>query len=638
MNQADFIIEKPQNNPPMDEDIRDAYRIVVAPDIVDWINNSVIIPEGSGYSRTGKVSLDPWQLFPLRKGVSRETHEIAIECATQLGKSFVAEMILLFKTKFKGVKALVVYENEKKIPDIVTDRLQPIIEENCKEHLTGVADDLKSEKITLKNSIIRTGSANIKGDMSTHAYQLVYGSEVSKWQKKNFDQMKLCKGRFTSVMRTGDYLFILESSPFEEGDLFDVEIKRIKTRLLPFVKCPHCRKRFFLEDKIIKEVPNQINLICDHNPDRILAEKAAYCECPNCKGVIGHNHHYRLLNDIIWSTEEEIKADPFKNIQNDYGKIPEVVFHVNKLYTIDYTFSQCLHNYFSALYSPDHLALDEYNREDMARPKPRGSGFSRMSETFLVSKVRPYFQYGESYPDAIQFAIPGIDVMDSFMSFVLRGFCPETSESWMMRADRIEYDPLKINAEVMKTLLNERIFNMQWRRDDETLIPIIWGFIDIGHRQDIVLKAAAKIPVLHGYKGDSRVNCLIKKSEKEEFYLGNSEQLSKLVEKLSHADTWYLPDDWDQTYVDEFLGEFWQPVMKRNGTTITEFVKTEKNHYRSCENYIQAAVQLLNIQTNPDRAIRMARRINAPKKEEQKPAPVPVKSNWINSRQSWLNR
>lgn len=636
-----FVITPPVHEYPLSQGEIENARPVSYPEPAQWVNEKLKIPSGTGYTREGKVTLDPVQSWVVNKMCHHRTHEFVLSACTQWGKSFQAEVGVLYKIKHGGARVLIVYDTKEKIPDIIGDRFQPMIKENLPELMTGNPDDFKVEKIKMKTSIVRTQSANQK--VATHAYDIVYCSETGKWPRKNYDQLKQCKGRFTSVIRTGRYLLIIESSPFEEGDLFDIECNRIKTHVYPFVKCPSCGKRFFLEDVIIKEIPNKETIVCDHDPDRILAERAAYCECPHCRSNIHHNLQYKLLQDVIWMTENDAKNNPHCDIQPDYMDIPEIVAHINKLYTIDYSFSQCLHNYFSALYSEDPIALAEYEREDMARPKRRGTGKDRMSEVFITSKAKQYNQWDDQFPDEIQFCMAGIDVMKEFCTYVVRGFNPECNETWLMRSDRILIDPLTINSDRLKDLLNEKIFRYNWMRREKTTIPIIWGFIDIGFRQDLAMQTAQKIPILHGYKGDTKQKNLILKSKNGtkwgDFYLGHSEMLSGLVEKYASANTWYMPGDYSPQYIEEFLGEYWETKKRTNGTTYTEFVKTEKNHSRSCENMIMGACQLLNVQTNPDRAVRLARKISTPKIEVDTPKPEnKILKSMGRSSSNWLRR
>lgn len=560
---------------------------------------------GKGYGEQGQFSFDgrEWQRDIVDAPLYYKT---VIVCKpVQIGGSLCAiDVPWAWWNKFVGGRSLIVYADKDTSEDVFEERIKDNIKNNLPDIWSGLEDDLRREKIILNNGISRCGSANIENDFATFPASLVCLDEVSKY-KSNFDVIGAARGRQKSYKGIPGYhgILIIVSSPKRHGDPLYNEIHGGGVLVLRCqFPCPRCGEYHELMDENIKELPNDKGEY-DHNPTRIRLDGAAVYECPKCKGVIADIDRWKMLPKYRWVADDEVvaKDGQIKNENSLRYKSDSVCFWPNRLVSMPdkFTFADCLSAFFTARQSVDPKAWETYWNEDMARfINPRTE---KVSYSHLMQKCGDYLQYSEQarLPNEVVILFAGIDTQDDGFYFVVRGF-GHGMESWLVREGFIHCDmkeSVNHDPRVVLEIIRRGILQPRYLKKDGTEIGIYAGFIDEGgHRQRDVHFICRHIPIFRAYKGSSSPNSdSIKKSEKGEHYMGNTRQLSELVQKYMESSTWHLPNDITKTYLEQVVKQYWEEEKDRHGNIKYKWVSGNNDHYRDCENYVMGLVLLNNL-------------------------------------------
>lgn len=638
-----FYVPAVSHKHPLSNSEKNSFRIEPLPDSCDWIEKHIKL--SSYYAKPGKIQLAPWQHAVIRYLVDPQWKQINIVGSTQTGKSFIVECALSYLINFKRTSFLVCYATEDTAEKVFSERLRPLITENpvLAKYVNNAKELTVSEMKLLSNIIIRTATAASRASIASFQSKIVYGSEVSKYKSSGYDVIKLLKGRYGSHLDTGDYKLILESSPFEVGDPFYNEVYKLGSIILyPHVSCPHCSRWFVMRNELIKEIPNEDG-ICDHDYNRIRLNQAAYLECPACKGRIEEKYHITMLNRVVWAASSD-EIDENGNLLNTY-KGTTITLWFNRLVNWAYKFSDSLANFFEAQQSNNLTSLYSYLQEDCAEFVNHKS--KKMSDSYLLGRCGGYFQFGENrrYSNDILCATVGIDTQDNGYYYVVQGYGKHMSQ-YILIADFIECDPKIAENQDMHNVykkMYQRIFCEKYIREDNSEIPIVWGFIDRGgHKSKEVDYICQRIPQLHPYiGGTTKRMALVEQSKTGDHYMGNTEMLSRLVDKWSQTETWYLPDDIQPEFIKQFTAQYWETVILKNGSKKQEYIHGGDDHLRDCCNYAMAGAVYLQLERRlfDEKEIEKIKSFkphshSSGEKKEQKP----VKKNFLGDNPRRRNR
>ena len=547
----------------------------------------------TAYARPGKLNLFPWQVEPLDSILE---YDVVILCmAVQLGKSLLGESATGWIIDNLPMNTMICYAKSGTAKDVFDERLRPMIEEvpAIRKYWNGNPDNLTQRKITLSHMIMRIASAESKSDIATYSAGYIYASEVAKYPKKDFDQIKALFGRQEGYRVLGQTKAVIESSPESEGDpLHRLMYTRGVRNTKPYVPCPNCGEYQVLIDEQIKEIPNSDGEL-DHNPARVREEKAAKYECVHCNREIRENDRMRMSKKVVWADSSEKIVD---------GKVKKkrkarwISHQCGRLVDDTFSFAECLARFFEARQSVNPVALKTYQNEDMARFMKTES--RQFSTNWLLVKRKDYAQYGSDamYPAKVLLLTLGMDTQDNGFYYVIRGW-GEGMESWVIKHDFIECsikEEENKNPEVILELVKTRVIEELPHRADGVVLPITWGFIDRGgHRHKDVDFLCGRLPFLHAYTGTVNKTAPLITRSKSKGFMGHSENLSKMVESYSEGELWHLPEDIGDVYCIQFLKQFWQDKVDRHGNVLNEYVHGGADHYRDCENYnIGCAVYL----------------------------------------------
>lgn len=583
---------------------RNSFTIRAMIEPVKWVEKNFILTRS--YAAEGRIRLYNWQKFIIN--CFQRYPKVILIGPVQTGKSLLCECIIAFLIDVIRVNMMLIYEKKEKVMNVFDERLSEMIKKIpvLKQYWSGVDADLTKTRIKLNHLIIRVASAGVESDISTFAAGVVYGSEIAKWPKKSYSQMRMIEGRQQSSRMVGKKTFtLLETSPREEGDMAYIECHKSGVRYVkPHFKCIHCSKWILINDRNIFEIPNRSNKK-DHDPDRIRKEKAARFLCPKCKKEITENQRLKMSFHVIYAAVA--LADKYRTIEtiDEDGNILDmidsntIVINWNRLVDNTWTFAECLASYFSALTSLDPRSLTTYLNEDMANWVKTEA--ERLDEQALLTKRRKYFQFGNnaSIPDDVIMLLIGIDTQDNGFYYVVKGIGYQMKQ-WVIRHDFIECgmkdDQFQNPAEVFRRLYDE-VHRFSYKKSDGYELPIFFGLIDEGgHRKKDVDYIVNHWPAVCSYKGEGNAfRELIARNPKSGIYHGNTEQLSRLVHRQLESRTVFFPEDVGKSYLEQVVNQYEETVVDSKGNKKKLWVGKDPDHYRDCENMLTGATIVLEL-------------------------------------------
>ena len=566
-----------------------------------WINDNFYL--GKGYVIQGKLTLYRFQEMVVDTILKfKRSYIIA---PAQTGKSMLLETMLAYFIDMHPAHMMVVYETEVKAKSIFVDKLEPMVRDNpaIRKYWSGAADDLTQSKITLQHLIIRIGHAGVRSrnSISSHPAGRIIADEFAKWPTvKGFDQIAALRGRTESTKLVGkDAYEYYCTTPVNDQDLSYREVHKEATLLLRFFfPCPYCEKLMQISDRNIIEIPNKYG-VKDHNPYRILHEKAAYIQCPHCLGEIDDFNRKKMLEKCELLPVD--KKDKLKIITPS-RKYDEVAINWNRLIVPYYTIYQCLHDFFSAYNSGNSDQTQTYINETMADWVKVNS--AKIDKGFLYNKSKKhnYKQRGidSKFPAFVKILIAGIDSQDDGFYLVVRGY-GMGMESILVREKFIYCRMCEQGNEQLDEVFNKfftEVYKKPYIRSDGVELPIYFGFIDRGgHRAQAVDYLCTRLPWLHPYIGSPREAApLIERSKTSSHYMGNTKNLSRIVNNRIQSEYFHLCVDFSKEYAEQLLSQYDEEYIDTRGVKKRRWIVNLPDHYRDCENLCEAAVILNNLQ------------------------------------------
>jgi Bacteriophage tail assembly protein len=542
-----------------------------------------------GYANPSKQFIPyRWQREPM-DAITRYDTVILCGCV-QFGKSLIAEVILWWLQATRPINSLCIYAKKETVEDVFQDRFRPSLYEvpALRSLWSGNPDDLTIKKFSLNNSIVRVGSARVRDDIASHPSGHIYLSELAKYRDCDFDVVKIARGRQEAYNRTGNKSAVFESSPLEVGDPLHREMYRPGVLNLEwFWPCPKCGHYQIYDLKQIKELPNEAKEF-DHNPQRIRNDTAARYECVNCGNDVPESARAATNERGVWKTIDEVLSATGELVTKR-KQTQTVSFRWNRLIDFSFKWSECLARFFEASRSGNPILLKDFLNEDMAefwslRAEERPT-------SWLIAKCARYTMKDESLPSGVLAIFVGIDTQDKGYYFVMRGY-GSGKESWLLDCD---YIPCEMGAEqnfeavfqtVKKRIERRELFTADGRR-----LFINFGLIDRGgHKANYVDYIAGHLDGVFAYIGaKDRLHPLVK-AGKDDIYFGNTENLARIVAADAELSNWHLPEDVPTDYLNQFVKQYEKEEVDRYGNTVKKWMKGGADHFRDCENYIQAAL------------------------------------------------
>lgn len=586
------------------------------PPIVEWAQKHLRL--NNAYVYPGSFRPRPWQVEPLN--APGLWHRVRYLGPTQTGKSTMADVVMYYTMAVRGISGMVAYDRMETVTAVFKTRIVSMIKDN--ESIAELWDH-KEDSLTLDNLVLRTcvwrvASARNERTMSTFPAGMIIGSEVGKWErqtaggKKSFSPIETLRGRAGAYWSIGGPRELLESTPFEPDDYMYTEVFSPGVLILqPHISCPHCGYWQVLIDSQIKLRDSD----ADHKPARLRAEKsdAVRYECAGCAQEITEAERAAASATVIWAAPEidqkdfQQKAEKIsrsgevEGAESRQRKNTAVCYNWNRLVDVAYPFWECLAKFFESKNDPEKLKT--YQTETMARYVARKT--SSVAPAFIKSRLGGYKSRGPEacFPAETLVLTAGIDSQDDGFYYLVVGWMP------YMEFCLVEYDHIKCpisqyndRRQVLKTV-SEAIFSRVYRREDGVEMGVIGYLIDRGgHRADDVDYIVERVPNCEAYVGLTRNDPKrpwIYKSEKDNFYLGQTEEMSDHTGKMLSGSGWYMMDDYDEDFVDQLTSHRFEEVVDENGVAKTAWIRPKRDHYRDCFILAYAAARLRKL----DRAL-----------------------------------
>jgi phage terminase large subunit GpA-like protein len=613
-----FDFSPPEHSPLLSDGELINFRIKPRKAVCEWAEENISLIKPS-YLYPGRFRAWAFQREPIN--AFNYWSRIIYIGAVQTFKSGITDLQAFYAQSVLGLNGMIAYANEKKVADAFDLRYVPMIKSKENKILNdlwdGKDDSLTKNQLKLSSCTWKIASANNKDDIASFSAPITIGSEVGKWKIKEgqFNPIILLRGRSDAAFAMGDVKkSVLESSPFEEGDLLFQEVFREGTIVLkPFYQCPHCGGWQLLTDYQIKLRDKKLKGLV--SKIRELKEESVFYECIHCKKEITEAERGAISENVVWAAHEmdeehfKQKGEIIDKDGNIKGRLDggvrlgydTVSYWWSRLEDVAFPFYECLARFFDSLH--DDEKKKSYENETMARWWKKKTG--RVEEKYLHTRKIEYYQWGEKHfiPDNVLIITLGVDTQDDgfYYSFVGWG----QWLSWLiLRQSFIPCPRVDKGYEYQvfdKFINNLHIEPLRW--SDGTFADITIGGIDRGgHRPEDVDFIVKHFPGgrLISYVGLTQKyedRPMIYKSDKGNFYLGQSDPISEDVGALISSESFYLPMDIDHEFIKQIGRQFHHKKISPNGTVKIEWVHNYQgpDHYRDTLNINLAAAKVKKI-------------------------------------------
>lgn len=600
--------------PLYDSEIK-AFQIKPLPKILEWAQANVSLTS-PGYVYPGPFVARKWQQEII--DASLYWHTVIEVGSTQVGKSVCAEIPVFYYMSVQGLNGMVAYANKETAEDKFKFIYCDMIKENeiMRGNWSGKDDDLTIKNLHLKNCLWRVASAQNKNDLATFSAAICVGDEVAKWEKMKYDPVLMLKGRQGAYSISGQARTILLSSPYDEGDYLYKEVyKKGNLIVQPHYQCPHCKQYQIWTDYQIKIRKNGPIDEKDHDPGKIRAygQEAVFYECMYCRNEITEEQRYIADQGVIWAAPnietEAFKQNPEKILSDgtvvgrlDGGKrngYETITYQFPRLVDVSYSFANCLALFFET--KNDNERKKVYENETMARWWKRST--QRVNLSYLETRrADGYSQRAQMpIPDDIAVLTYGGDTQDNGFYYAIVGW------GFGLKWQVLKYDfihcPMVESGDPREIFIKFRqaLNDTPLKWSDGTIANFKLGLQDRGgHRAGDVDFICKHTPNLHPYIGLPKLRedkPVVYRSDKGEFYLGQSEALSDEVGVIISGENFFLPNDADREFMEQIGRQFRIKKVDLDGQVRSKWIHGHSgaDHYRDCLNLNWAAGKLLKL-------------------------------------------
>ncbi|MFA6635699.1 MAG: terminase gpA endonuclease subunit [Candidatus Omnitrophota bacterium] len=585
---------------------REILKTVVPYGAVEWVLPAKItVSEWADQFRRldVKTSAEPGQWStartPYLKGIMDAftdpyVDEITVMAASQVGKTESMYNMLGFIIDQDPGPTLMVSPRADDAKSVSYNRVRPMIECSpvLNRYIPANADDITKLEYHFDRMILYFAGSNSPADLASRPIRYLFLDEVDKYPKfsgREADPIKLASERQKTFWNKKT---VKVSTPTtREGYIFREYDKSDQRRF--YVPCPHCGKRqvfVFGQIKWPKE---------ETSAEQIKNNRLAWYECIHCKKRIDDIHKQKMMIAGEWIADKN-------------GHNRNRGFWVSSLYSPWLTWSDIAAEFMK---SKDYVELlMNFVNSWLAEV------WEEKIEETTVDKVRNLARdYDQCVvPDEVLVLTAGVDVQKDHFYYVIRGW-GYYEESWLIRADRVEY---------WEDII-ESIFKTEYSRvRSGEALGVYMTCVDSGFRTDEVYRfcrewpdKAKAIKGLEDITGGRfyRANKIDINSRTGAVISGGlvlwNLNVTQYKDKMNRLVTSQNPGKWHifRNPGDEYLAQFTSEhkVLVRNRTTgkAKEVWQKKKesaaNHYLDAEVYALAAADII-------RALNM-RRENAPR-------------------------
>lgn len=426
------------------EKLRDLWRPIDEPPIVEWVEKNLRFGPGDGgvqlESRVGGFTYEdsPWWRFILECAVDRNVSSLAIPAATQVHKT--ANLLIavpLFLAEFRPAPGMIVVPDELEAKK-VRDRIYSVVQESrkfCDFHRIRIPPKHKwnLQEIDLGSMVIHLAWAGSRQRTRGKPCYYVWFTEVDVYRNadaKAGDAVEAGKQRTKDVFR---YKHFFESSPSEAPSTICDEEQLADQRWRWYQTCPHCglkqEARFFTHKKGDHAGRGGIELTVQAiggDGDSLMtprqARDHAYYVCLNgCK--IANERKQQVIESGNWYPRGWRDGDP----EPDRTPAKHVGFHLWAVHSPNETYGATAEDYLRHL--SKGRKVDFYgNRLAIAyQAETRVPAWAELGKRAAWTHAR------RTIPDDVWFLTAGIDKQgeNNGSRYVIRGWAPGRT-SWLI--------------------------------------------------------------------------------------------------------------------------------------------------------------------------------------------------------------
>lgn len=285
-------------------ELMEVYRKALQPPyfggIKKWAEENVILPPA--YAIPGKLdlSISPYLLDPMKDIDDPSVTQINLAMATQVGKSLVSELAILYWIINNPGPIFRIFNNNEISATFTETRLIPLLK-NCEVIKPLISQDrfsMKKAGINLPHMAVTLGGAN-QGKAHGMSVKYLLADEIHQWETGMFN---LFMARTTAF--AGRRKIICASQPCQAGSEWDVIYSKGRVFEWQWL-CPECKKRqpyVWSKEKLNGRGYAGFNwdsiLNTDGSTNVIESSKTTWLECMECDCRIKDTpSERRYLND-----------------------------------------------------------------------------------------------------------------------------------------------------------------------------------------------------------------------------------------------------------------------------------------------------------------------------------------------------
>lgn len=581
--------------------ITDAFDAFKPPEkltVSEWADKYRVLSEkDSAAPGLWKTERTPYLKEPMNAFNNKSIKDITFVAGTQLGKTVMEQNMIGFAIAQDPGPMLIVYPTDKLAEFTSENRLQPMFE--LSPNLQDKFNKLESQRLELqfRNMYIALVGANSPSNLASRPARYVFFDEIDKfpkWAGSEASPLALAEERTKTFWNKK---IVKVSSPtLKSGNIWQ-SWETADAQYKFYVPCPHCGEYQLLEFKQIKW-PAELTLQ--------QVKYAAYYECQKCKGHIDDRHKMQML-----------RAGRWQQINTSIGRIHNVAYHLNSIYSPWVTFGDIAAKFLSSKDIPEELM----NFINSWLAEPWEDKANRLQSDVIMEKQLNYEQ--GIVPETAQIITMGIDVQLDHFWWGVRGWGANLT-SYL-----IDYGRAETWADL------EKILERNYSDENGEIRNINLACIDSGYNSDEVYQFCARhaglcIPT----KGANRkltsrysVSILDKGiASGMRLYIFDSCQFKDFIKGRLAIDagakgSWNVYKNIDRRYCEQICAEQKVEHKDKKGRVSFEWVKISshaQNHMLDVETNNALAAEIVGV--------RYLRDDDEPEKEEE---PEPQEDNWL---------
>lgn len=513
------------------------------------------------------LSLTPYLNEPLSYIGDSEVEWLGIFAPTQSGKSVFLQVAVADAIDQDPGPLFYLLPDETSGKKQVREKIIAMIDnsEFLTQHKTNRKFDVSQKEIILDNMSITTGWAGSLGRMSSTPYKRVVLDEVRLMKLsvgEESNAIKFAGDRLTTYLDMGIGQGYMVSSPSVEGDLLHQQLSVHGTTVLFWhVPCPSCGEYqeldFFKNVKFDKTT------------------KHLACVCKFCGGEFPDTDKKRAWNNKGVYAPKNAKINLDGTLQEPYRKTKRMFFHWSSLESPFRDFKRIWNEY---LQTKDKL--QDY--KNFVQCWLAQFWIDDISKTSVIKLNERQLAYStKDVPDGVRIIFAGIDTQDDGFYVTVRGFGSDKT-TWLIDAFFIACDIHTTDFKDFVSLWDRDIFSRVYSTIENTKWRVALTAIDTGgHRTTELYKAAAHFPNLILVKGKDTQNSTYMYNKDLNLYLVRTCEYLDETEERCQSTSFFLPNDVEQTYKNQFCNVRKQlKVNRTTGEKTIKWVKIGQCDYR----------------------------------------------------------